>query len=162
MKKELFFAVFIGLAFGLLITYGIYTARSSILPEKDPLPSPSPSASAAPVQSDLVVIVPEDEQATLDETVTVTGTAAPNAFVSIVTENVEELINSDDQGKFSREIPLEIGANIIVVTAIDQDGARAQSERTVIRLQEALRTTTEETNQATNSSDATSSSSESQ
>ncbi len=157
MKKELFFAVFIGLAFGLLITYGIYTARSSILPTDSPSPSPSPSPSATTAASDLVVIAPEDEIVTTDTTATVTGTAAPNAFVSVVTAADSTLLATDDQGKFSREIALESGANVIVITTIDQDGARAQTERTVIYLEEPLTPTTA-TESATESTDASPSS----
>jgi len=133
MKKEVLFAIFLGLGLGLVVTYGIYTARSAFL--KHPLqPEVSPSATpaASPTDSALSLFSPEDESIQLEDSVKVTGTTFPNAHVIIFVNNTSSITDADTTGNFSVEVILIEGANVITVRALDDNGNQAEQRRTVI------------------------------
>lgn len=144
MKKEMILAIVIGLTLGLLLTYGFYRARQAMTRPKNQLanlqatPTPSPVAS-----TDLVIISPEDEVVQSDRTVQVTGTTKPNNFVIIFVNDSEQITQGDSSGNFSVKADLEVGSNIVIVHAIDEDGAMTTLERTVIVATVASDTATE-------------------
>jgi len=133
MRKELLFAIVIGLTLGLLLTYGFYRAKIAMTRppgQNNPLTktaSPSPTAS-----TDLVVISPADEVVQTEKKVQITGTTKANNFVVIFINNKEQITQGDSSGNFSTEAGLETGSNVIIVHAINEDGATTTIERTVI------------------------------
>lgn len=136
MKKEFFLAIIIGFVLGLVITLGIWTANKSLknLPKNGAIPTPTPAAqdtipSPTPTDSQpttnglqLTITSPEDEFISSTSSVTVSGTTAASAVVSITHETGETMLQADVNGKFSTEITLESGYNQITVTAIDGTG----------------------------------------
>lgn len=135
MKKEMLLTVVMGLIIGLIITFGIYRARSAQTPEDAGVlstsPSPTPNASADSTGM-LVLHSPEDEQIVDSETVTVAGTTRPNIFVVIFVNGEETITTADSSGNFSVQRDLETGSNVIIVQAIAEDGTVTKIERTVI------------------------------
>src|SRR5688572_27112854 len=89
MKKEVAFAIVIGLVLGLVVTFGIYTARQaaepSVAKSAELLASTTPDGGPNPVlnapNSSLVVISPEDGLITNAKEVQVSGTTLPDALV---------------------------------------------------------------------------------
>ncbi len=133
MKKEVFFAIFLGLGLGLIVTYGIYTARSAFLKHPDQITaSPTATPAASPADSSLSLFSPDDESIQFDPAIKVTGTTFLNAHVIIFVNNTSTITSADATGNFSVEQTLTEGANVITVRALDDNGNQAEQRRTVI------------------------------
>lgn len=134
MKKEMFISVVVGLVFGLIITYGVYTARRSLTQSKNTASlHPSPQASVNPsATGSLVIHSPEDETVQAETELTVTGTTQPNVMVIVFFNDDEQITTADDTGHFSVEGELEAGGNVIEIQAINEDGQVTVVERTVV------------------------------
>lgn len=134
MKKEIILAVLLGLVLGLVITYGIYRARTSL--QESATPSPSPTASdenGAEVSTDtnLVLSSPEDESVQDVREITISGTTDPDAFVVAVIGTNEVITQADETGSFSIQNSLFDGPNVILIFSINEDGMVTSTERTV-------------------------------
>jgi hypothetical protein len=142
MRKEILFAVLIGLGLGLIITYGVYTAARGPRPES-PATSPlvaNASASPATDSTELVLTNPPDETVQKESATTIAGTTWANSFVVILVNGKENITTADANGNFSVKSTLRSGANIIAVTALNEDGKQAVQERTVILADDAALT----------------------
>lgn len=134
MKKEIVIAIFLGLTLGVVITYGVYRARTTLMKpsinnlEVD-LGTDNPEASPL---STLVINSPDDEIIIDQEAITVAGTTQPNSFVVVVIQDQEFITTADESGNFSIDGTLEAGSNVIQVHSIDEDGTTTTQERTVI------------------------------
>lgn len=130
MRKELFFAILLGLTAGLIITYGLYRARTSLQTtpvlqtSETPIPTPA-------IATNLIITSPDDETIQESKTVTVAGTTDPNAFVVVVTTDTDQVTQADASGNFSVETQLSDGANVIIVYGVNEDGQVTSQERTV-------------------------------
>jgi hypothetical protein len=134
MKKEMLISILVGLTFGLIITYGVYRARTSLsrTPETEPLLS-SPAASPTTTNSGmLVLLTPEDETVQSTNDVSVTGTAPADSQVVVFINDTEYLTTADATGHFSIAATLEAGSNVITVYVVDEEGNIASEERVVI------------------------------
>lgn len=135
MKKEMIISVLVGLFFGLIIVYGVYTAQSSLSkPEQTTKKlEVSPSTEAEDeANSNLSLHSPEDEMIVNQSATTIAGTTIANSYVVIFINDEEIITTADDSGNFSVEGELELGSNIIQVHIIDEDGLSIVKERTVI------------------------------
>jgi len=141
MKKEVFLAITIGFALGLVITFGIWTANKSLrqpstmTTDASPTPqSPTPAAqqTKTPQTNSLVTITsPEDEALFNTATITVSGTTQANLPVILAYETGEQILEADAEGKFSAQVPLEGGYNVISATVFDPNGKEVSSMITV-------------------------------
>jgi len=127
MKKEVFLAVFVGFALGLIITFGIWTANKSLRPVPvTSSPTPSAEAGVEPTppaaQVTLSVSDPVDESVTSTSTVTVTGKTLPSAPVIITGEGVQSIVVADNAGDFEQDVKLEAGYNRLTVSVYDGQG----------------------------------------
>jgi hypothetical protein len=132
MRKEVLSAVILGLIIGLVITYGIYRARTSLRGTTDDnqiTATPSPSSA---IDSALILTSPADESLTDQKTSTVVGTTSANSFVVILVNEEETITSADESGNFSAEVTLTEGSNIIQVFVIDEDGKTTTRELTVV------------------------------
>lgn len=133
MKKEVILAIVIGFSLGLVITFGIYTARQALNRHQSANPSPSPqSAPAATPVHNLTLTAPENETVFTTAEATISGTTTPNALITLFTEDTELLVYADNTGKFSAPITLVGGSNDITVTAVTPDGLTATAQLTLI------------------------------
>jgi hypothetical protein len=133
MKKEMIISILVGLIFGLIITYGVYRAKTSLSqpPSPEPLftsPSPTPGLNTGM----LVLISPEDETVQDSAEIAVTGTAPANSHIIVFINDVEYITTADETDHFSITGKLESGSNVIAVHAINEQGETAIEERTVI------------------------------
>lgn len=135
MKKEMIISVLVGLFFGLIIVYGVYTAQNSLTKndqdnkQLETTPSPNPSDQA---DANLAIHNPEDEIIVDEALITITGTTTADNYVVIFINDDEIITTADEAGSFSVEGELELGSNIVQVHAIDENGQTTVKERTVI------------------------------
>jgi hypothetical protein len=136
MKKEMIISVLVGLTFGLIIVYGIYTAQNSLSNQESKnnqniLVSPTPDSQEINA-GNLKVHSPEDQVVVNEPSIDVVGESLPQAYVVIFINDQESIINADENGHFSITGELELGSNIIQIHTIDEDGQTSIIERTVI------------------------------
>lgn len=134
MKKEVIIAIVIGLVLGLIVTYGIYRAKTSLNSSQQAAStsndaSPSPSSS---LHNSLTLLAPEDESVQATSDVKVTGTTDPDALVIIFMNDLPQVIRADKSGNFSIQTKLQQGSNVITVRTLDEEGNTAEAQRTVI------------------------------
>jgi hypothetical protein len=135
MKKEMIISVLVGLIFGLIIVYGVYTARTSLTaPDNstNKLNSTPTPASDQNINEKLIIHNPLDEQVVDQKTIAVTGSTDPNSYIVVFINDNEYISSADDKGYFSIEGNLENGSNIIQIYALNEDGQSTVEERTVI------------------------------
>lgn len=140
MKKELLFAMSIGLCIGLIITFGMYRARvamttnTTVNRNDGTLPTP-PVLGKDEEKSNteaFVVSQPLDEALLSDPKIQVTGQTYPNAVVVILQEVSEIVGQSDAKGNFSIPITLNAGANMLVIRVLAENRDPLSVTRTVI------------------------------
>lgn len=140
MKKEVFLAIGIGFALGLVITFGIWTANKSLRSAGQILPKPTPTpevvvpATATPSPAatlQLTLTAPEDEAVVNTSKITLTGKSAANVSIAILYEGGETFTQTNAAGEFAAEIPLVGGYNVIKATAMDAAGNSAEATLTV-------------------------------
>lgn len=134
MRKEIIISILIGLAFGLVITYGFYQAQvvsTEDVTKKEEIEitlSPSPSVS----NGKLILLTPEDEIVTEEKIIPVSGTTNPGSFVVVFVDDEPQTISPNDEGKFTLDVELAKGPHIITVHALDENGDTVTESRTVI------------------------------
>lgn len=132
MKKEVLIAIFLGLSLGLVVTYGIYTARRS-LTASSLKPSPTPLHSTpSPSQSSLAISSPEDETIQSIKEARVVGTSTADSMIVVMVNNRPYVTNADSTGNFALPITLDPGSNVILTRSINEDGVAVEDERVVI------------------------------
>lgn len=126
MRKEVIFAVLIGLILGSILIYGIYTANKSVQntnPDNSADISPTPT----PSKASLVTITrPQDGTIITSPEATITGqlNQPKDTVLFIITESEEILINPSETGFFEESINLSRGGNFIQISAITNNGQR--------------------------------------
>lgn len=133
MRKEVFIAIGLGFALGLVITFGIWTANRAVRRQQEagPAPSPTPLAQEAPTLA-LSLDSPEDGSISEEEIIALSGQSAPGTTIVIISEEEEVILTADDEGRFETEVTLAGGANDIEVTAYDNQGNQASRMLTVV------------------------------
>jgi hypothetical protein len=132
MKKEVIFAVLIGLGVGLLVTFGVYTARKTISPDSV-IPSPfAEVTSSGNPNNTLRINTPEDESLQNTKDVRVAGVTDPAAVVVVFINERNEITRADDQGNFAVNTTLDSNSNVIRIVSTDEDGNIAEATREVI------------------------------
>lgn len=140
MKKEVILAIVIGLILGLLITFGIYTARTALTKaptasQEKPLVSPSPE----PTESATITITSPATEALIDtETVTITGKTLPESTVTLVSDSDQQLVATSADGSFTADFELAGGINQIVISAFTPEGKQAETTLTLVYSTAAL------------------------
>jgi len=135
MKKEVFFAVLLGLTLGLIVTYGIYRASQANTQDQLDTITEGESEQAGQQEkidsSSLVVDVPQDESVVNEATLTVSGTTLSNTFVIIYVGETPYITTADEAGAYSVSVELEEGSNIIGVHSLSENGQEVSTERLV-------------------------------
>ena len=121
MKKEVIIAIIIGFSLGLVITFGIHTARQSNRPDsRDSFTTPLPtqedgSSPSEPLTTGhRVELVSPGPNSVVDETpIHVVGTTSPNSLVAILSGSFSTSTAADTNGNFSASVDLTAGINTI-------------------------------------------------
>ncbi|MEP7166615.1 MAG: hypothetical protein ABI758_01400 [Candidatus Woesebacteria bacterium] len=139
MKKEVGIAIVFGLIVGLIITVGMYRARTALQTPLEESPSPftqdgsTPSATVLPENaSELRVTAPLDEDVRTVKDILVSGATLPNSTIVILHNEHEVLGTSDTEGNFSIPLVLETGANVLRIRVLSTSRAPMEIIRTVV------------------------------
>lgn len=136
MRKEVIFAIIIGLVLGGVILFGFRIANQSAKEAASPAtasgqiasPTPLPSAS----QSNLGLTEPLDHAVVNTSSIKISGKTLPNSAIAIESETDDTLLTADESGNFSTDFALTGGENIIKVTALLPDQKTENLEISVI------------------------------
>jgi len=137
MKKEILLSIIIGLCLGLLITFGLYSAKKAIKIQKEIL-SPQVESEInrnqqpANTFQTLSLISPLDQSISSEPKTTLSGTSSPLSWVIILTEKGEAVIRADEKGGFETEVQLISGENEIQIKAITDRGEESEKIITVV------------------------------
>lgn len=145
MRKEVLVAILIGFGIGLVVTFGIFTARKALTTsggstqEQGGLASPQTptgqTVSPAPQVDSahrVTVTSPNDGAVAATEKITVAGTTTPASGVAISGGETDIVVVSDEKGQFSAEITLVGGDNEIKVASFGPKGERAETVLAVV------------------------------
>lgn len=102
----------------------VATSTPALTPGTTPAPTPviTVTPTPAPVTLSLEISAPEDESVVSADTITVRGTTAPGAVVSVSVDGILEVTIADVGGHFSAVVALQEGPNFIEVVASDLEG----------------------------------------
>lgn len=140
MKKEVLIAIALGLIVGLVITVGMYRARTAVqtaIPGStfEPVQVPSTQAptvlDATPLEA-LRILEPNDEFLATEESLRISGTTYANIALAVLHNDKEYVTKTDSQGNFSLTIKLDNGSNIFKIRALPQNQDPLEVIRTVV------------------------------
>lgn len=127
MKWEKLGVVLGAIFLGLLVAAGGYSLFQFFKQaEIGPKVWPTPGEKATPLPTKVLKVFkieitsPEEQALSQKELITVEGKTRAKVLVVITGELGFEVVKSDNDGSFSKEIRLEEGGNTLVVTAYDQ------------------------------------------
>lgn len=137
MRKEVIFAVIIGIILGGVILYGINLANNSASPKDEASQNSNNSESKSPEKNNtthqILISTPQNNSVTTEESISLKGSAKPGANIAIISENDDILTATDSKSNFSSTISLISGENRITVTAVDDKQATVSASIYVIR-----------------------------
>jgi hypothetical protein len=137
MKKEIILSIAIGFGVGLLITFGIYSARQAIK-QANQIMSPKAeeelvaNSAPSPIAREISLSSPLDQSITDKAKIALSGQTSPEIPVVILYALGEKIVVSDSKGSFETEIELEGGENEIEIQAIFEDGQKTNKKITVV------------------------------
>lgn len=135
MPREALIAIVIGFLFGLIITFGVYTANRSLKEKEVTVEAPSPTTLPSPESSPqplLVIDSPENESLVSEEKLVLRGHTSPEAIIAVFTEENEHLLTASREGTFSAEIKLVKGVNYIKVMAVDKQNQKTEEDLIIV------------------------------
>ncbi|OGD70718.1 hypothetical protein A3A84_02475 [Candidatus Collierbacteria bacterium RIFCSPLOWO2_01_FULL_50_23] len=136
MRKEVIFAIIVGLVLGLVILYGIQVANKSAKQAALVLaPTPEETVTQVPTPtpvSGLTIVSPADHSVINTSIVKIIGKTDPNSTVAVYSSEDDALVSADKDGNFSFDLKLTGGENVIKVTALKPDQSIQGTQITVI------------------------------
>jgi hypothetical protein len=120
MRKELVWAGVIGILFGVVIGFGVWRIKTSMV--KDIKPTATPISKPGKVNSKITIDKPGNLDVITQNSVNVTGITKPSSWVVVSTEKGDYLTKSLEDGTFSAETGLEAGVNYIQATSVSDQG----------------------------------------
>ena len=126
MRKELVWAGIIGISFGLVIAFGAWRVRSSVVSKAKPVPTSAPQIGVE--RNRITIDKPRNLDVIIASPFTVSGITKPLTWVVISAENVDYLTQSADDGTFSANIEPKAGVNHIKVTSVNTQGDESSQE----------------------------------
>ena len=137
MKKEVLIAIFIGISFGLIITFGIHTAQRSIRnrdlgTNADTPTTPIPENIQNASNHIMTVNSPQSNAVIEEAQAEITGITSPLAMISAISAADQSAAQADDQGNFAIVLELETGANQVIITSYNANGQEVSQELTLV------------------------------
>lgn len=126
MRKEIIFAVVLGVILGTIILYGSYiankaTSQSTITLDTQKVVETPPTITLTPTTTPLTITFPRDNYVSFTDQITITGTGPITSPIAIISENNEYIIDTDATGRFSTDITLVGGENDISLTTYNDN-----------------------------------------
>ena len=130
MRKEIVWASIIGIAFGLIIAFGVWRINSSVKPKSaqtEATPTP-----AGNFEFKITLNKPENEDVVTTDVTTVSGITKSLTWLTILGEEEDYIIQADEKGVFSQDVNLIAGVNRIKIVAYDSTGAQSVEKVLVV------------------------------
>jgi len=131
MRKEILFAILAGIAFGVIVAFGIWRANTALKPQEPPTNQEQTQTQEAG-NLNLTISKPENLEVMTESTATIEGLTSPNLLVVVSGEEEDYIIESDDSGKFTEEVDLIGGINKIRTSVFDDEMIPTESSVTLI------------------------------
>jgi hypothetical protein len=136
MRKEIIVAIIIGLFLGLIVAFGIRTARNSLQNRQLPLTQTNPttdsSTTTTTLNHNVFITTPEPNAVVNTNSVTIIGTTSPSSLISII-GNVDQIAAAADKtGNFTATVELSPGVNTIAINSYNEAGQSADASFMVI------------------------------
>lgn len=122
MRKELLWAIIIGVSFGLVIAFGAWRVRSSVSLKADN-PAVTPSPAPVPGQLKIAINKPGNLDVVTESPTGVTGITKPLTWVVVSTDKEDYITQSQNDGTFSLDIDLSPGLNHIKASSLNTQGS---------------------------------------
>lgn len=136
MRKEVVFAIIIGLILGAVILVGWQladqSAKQASSTSTTPQTKPDPDLSETPVVQSINVISPQNHAVVNTNSIKITGKTLPSATVAISDSEDDAIVTADIDGNFSVDIALTGGTNLIKLTVLKDDRTTDSTQITVI------------------------------
>lgn len=133
MRKEVLFAIFLGIALGGAVAFGIWRANLAFGPKKeDVATSQTPVPQDNISSSQLVVTQPEDNSISAKDKITIKGATTPASTIVITTEADSQITQTNSEGGFEQEVTLAPGPNQVLIKAFDAQGNESEQRLTVV------------------------------
>lgn len=135
MRKEVVFAIILGISLGLILAFGVYQANkaTNTAPKvAQNSNNPTPSTTPLPNDSLLNVVAPQDGQIYNSAIATVSGSTRADNMLTIISENDELFVKPNADGTFESEVNLDSGLNTIKVTALTPQGQKQEVDLKVV------------------------------
>ncbi len=134
MRKEIIIAIIIGLTIGLIVAYGVRSARLSLANHNNSLVAPTPQTANKESDSSHTIFItsPEPNSITDQDIISVIGTTSPFSLISIITNDDEVAVSADSTGTFTAKIELIGGINPISIKSYNEQGDVATTTFSVI------------------------------
>ncbi|MCJ7805704.1 hypothetical protein MUP46_03625 [Patescibacteria group bacterium] len=130
MRKEVLFAILAGSFLGLVIAFGIYRANLMMKRSDN---STSTKQTPPPASGlNIAVAKPANEDVLTQAPVEFSGITKAGVWTIVSGEDTDYLAQSQNDGSFSINADLNGGANQIIVSAVDPQGAIAQQKLLVV------------------------------
>lgn len=135
MRKEVLFAVIIGIFLGGIVAFGVWRANLALVAQKKQVQtesSPAPKAEEVIASSQLVITEPENNLVVSSDKITVKGNATPGAIIVILASSGETIFEAESSGNIEHEVELVGGVNKITVVAYDKDGNESRQTLNIV------------------------------
>lgn len=131
MRKEILWAVIIGISFGLIIAFGAWRINSSVNKNtSSQTPSPSPQSPISEFK--ITLDKPEQNDVVTQDSVEVTGITKALAWIVVSGEKGDYITQAGEDGAFSQSVDLIAGINQIKVTGLDTEGQNSTQKLVVV------------------------------
>jgi hypothetical protein len=126
MRKEVVFAIIIGLILGAVILVGWQLADQSAkqavsTTAQTPQANPDLAPPETPVSQGISVIFPQSHAVVNTDSLKIIGKTFPNASIAAIGAEDEAIVTADKDGNFSVDLTLIGGENVIELTVLKDD-----------------------------------------
>lgn len=122
MRKEIVFAIVLGLILGGIIIYGAQLANKSTQKIKSESQTVTPTIDQAnSPATNLNITSPINHSISSVDSINITGIAQPNSKIIIYNDNDQKEVLADAKGQFSTSISLDGGMNKIVIGSLSPE-----------------------------------------
>lgn len=136
MRKEIIFAIIIGVLVGAVLAFGIWRVNLTLKngDESSNQMAISVEESASPQETELKITLsnPEDFDVITQNPTVINGLTRPNSWVVISGEEEDYIFKSDNNGVFETEIELVGGINRLIMYAFDDNNTSEKHEVTLV------------------------------
>lgn len=137
MRREVLFAIVIGIGLGAVVAFGVWRANLIIAPKvKEVMQTPTSGSDSSNTtivnSSNLIITQPEDSTVVDRDKVTIKGSAAPNSTIILTSDADEQVTLADGDGTFEKEIGLSSGVNNVTVTSFDDHKNQSTQKITLV------------------------------